>query len=218
MDEVRTGPRSPDQGGPVRQTAGAAAEAAGTVANTAKEQTQQVMGEVKTQTRSVAMDVRDKVAEQARTQNDKLADGIRRMADELDKMSSDRADSPARTVVARIAGGGRQVADYLADHGPDGVLAEVQDFARRRPGAFLATALVSGFVVGRLGRGVLGAASESSAGPPSTMARTPLTSPSARVGVAETTVPLPADVLNPTEPVTTTEALGATEPITRGRP
>jgi hypothetical protein len=30
----------------------------------------------------------------------------------------------------------------------------VQEFARRRPGTFLATALVAGFVVGRLGKGV----------------------------------------------------------------
>jgi hypothetical protein len=30
----------------------------------------------------------------------------------------------------------------------------VQDVARRRPGAFLATALAAGFVVGRLGKGV----------------------------------------------------------------
>jgi hypothetical protein len=44
------------------------------------------------------------------------------------------------------------------------VLAEVQEFARRRPGAFLAVALASGFVVGRLGRGVLGAAADTGAG------------------------------------------------------
>jgi hypothetical protein len=35
------------------------------------------------------------------------------------------------------------------------VLQQVQDFARRRPGAFLATALAAGFVVGRLGKGVV---------------------------------------------------------------
>jgi hypothetical protein len=46
------------------------------------------------------------------------------------------------------------MADYLDRNGPEGVLREVQDFARRRPGAFLATALAAGFVVGRLGKGV----------------------------------------------------------------
>jgi hypothetical protein len=78
-------------------------------------------------------------------------------------MAAERPGSPARAVVVRVAEGGHQVADYLAQHGPDGVLAEVQEFARRRPGAFLATALVSGFVVGRLGRGIISATSGSSA-------------------------------------------------------
>jgi hypothetical protein len=44
------------------------------------------------------------------------------------------------------------------------VLREVQDFARRRPGAFLATALAAGFVVGRLGKGV--AKADENAGKP----------------------------------------------------
>jgi hypothetical protein len=56
--------------------------------------------------------------------------------------------------VSRVADGGRQLADYLDRNGPEGVLQEVQDFARRRPGAFLATALAAGFVVGRLGKSV----------------------------------------------------------------
>jgi hypothetical protein len=46
------------------------------------------------------------------------------------------------------------VADYLADRGPEGLLSEVTDFARRRPAAFLATAAAAGFLVGRLGKGV----------------------------------------------------------------
>jgi hypothetical protein len=69
-------------------------------------------------------------------------------------MRGDRQDSPAAAVVSRVADGGRQMADYLDQHGPEGVLREVQDFARRRPGAFLATALAAGFVVARLGKGV----------------------------------------------------------------
>jgi hypothetical protein len=142
----------------VKQVAGQAKEAAGQAATevtgTAKEQAQRVGAEAKTQARNVAADVRDKVGEQARTQNDKLVGTIRQTADQLDEMRGDRADSPAATVVSRVADGGRQFADYLDRHGPDGVLREVQDFARRRPGAFLATALAAGFVVGRLGKGV----------------------------------------------------------------
>ncbi len=180
MDEVQTGARAPDQPGPVRQTAGqprslserppvgarlpteAAGQAAQNVAQTAKEQTRQVTGEVATQARSVAADVRDSVTNQAHAQNDRLAEGIRRLADELDEMAYDRKDSPARTVVSRVAQSSRQLADYLAERGPEGVLEEVQDFARRRPGTFLVSAAVAGFVVGRVGKGVLSATSTAS--------------------------------------------------------
>jgi hypothetical protein len=148
------------------QAAGAAGQAARDVAETAKDQARDVGQEARAQARNVAADVRDRVGEQARNQNDRLVDGIRRMADELDSMRGDRQESPAATVVNRVAEGGRQVADYLARKGPEGVLDEVQDFARRRPGAFLATALAAGFVVGRLGKGVINAGSAGPAGKP----------------------------------------------------
>jgi hypothetical protein len=142
----------------VRQAAGqsaqAAGQAAGDVKDTAKEQARRVGSEAKSQVRTVASEVRGKVSEQARTQNDRLVSSIRELADHLDEMRGDRADSPATQIVSRVADSGRQMAGYLEHHGPDGVLREVQDFARRRPGAFLATALAAGFVVARLGKGV----------------------------------------------------------------
>ncbi|MBO3744397.1 hypothetical protein J5X75_43620 [Actinoplanes sp. NEAU-H7] len=130
-------------------------QAAGEVKDTAREQAQRVGAEARDQARTVASEVRDKLGEQARTQNSRLVGGIRETADHLDEMRGARQDSPAAAVVARVAEGGRQFADYLDRNGPDGVLREVEDFARRRPGAFLATALAAGFVVGRLGKGVL---------------------------------------------------------------
>jgi hypothetical protein len=143
----------------VKQAAGQSAQAAGQAASevkdTAKEQAQRVAGEAKAQARNVASDVRGKVSDQAKAQNDKLVGSIRQMADHLNEMSADRESSPAVQVVSRVADGGRQVADYLDRNGPEGVLREVSDFARRRPGAFLVTALAAGFVVGRLGKGVL---------------------------------------------------------------
>ncbi|NJC63477.1 hypothetical protein HC028_02970 [Planosporangium flavigriseum] len=166
MDDAYTGARAPAAAAPVRQAVGeatdAATEAAGNVTDTAKQQARQVTDEVSSQARGVAAELRDQVGTQVRSQNDRLVDGIRSMADELDGMVSDGTDSPARTVVSRVALGGRQMADYLAEHGPEGVLSEVQDFARRRPGAFLATALATGFVVGRLGKGAFSATTETS--------------------------------------------------------
>jgi hypothetical protein len=149
---------TPDDRSTALQVAGQGKEAAGQAAaeikDTATQQAQRVGAEAKAQARNVAGDVRDKVSEQVRTQNDKLVSTIRETADHLDEMRGDRQDSPAATVVSRVADGGRQLADYLDRNGPEGVLQEVQDFARRRPGAFLATALAAGFVVGRLGKSV----------------------------------------------------------------
>ncbi len=163
MSDLSTGAYAPDMAAPdhtskAQQVAGqskeAATQAATDVKDTAKEQAQRVGSEAKTQARNLAADARDKVGEQARVQNDKLVGSIRQTADHLDEMRGDRPDTPAATVVSRVADGGRQLADYLDRNGPEGVLQEVQDFARRRPGAFLATALVAGFVVGRLGKSV----------------------------------------------------------------
>jgi len=158
------------------ETKQAAGQAASEVKDTAKEQAQRVGSEAKSQVRNVASEVRGKVNEQARSQNDKLVGSIRQMADHLDEMRGERQDSPAAAVVSRVADGGRQMADYLDQHGPEGVLREVQDFARRRPGAFLATALAAGFVVGRLGKGV--AKADENAGKPASdsfSSRTPST-------------------------------------------
>ncbi|MDG6103579.1 hypothetical protein Daura_35200 [Dactylosporangium aurantiacum] len=152
--EDRTG--TPDGGG-VQQAARTAGAAARDAAGTAKQQAGEVAGEAKAQARNLARDVRDRVGQEARTQNDRLADGVRRFADELDQMAGERGDSPASKVVTQVSQGGRRVADYLAEHGPEGVLEGVQDFARRRPGTFLLAAAAAGFVVGRLGKGVFSA-------------------------------------------------------------
>jgi len=136
------------------QSAQAAGQAAGEVKDTAKEQALRVGAEAKSQVRNVASEVRGRVSEQARTQNGKLVGSIREVADHLDEMRGDRGDSPATQIVSRVADSGRQMADYLDRNGPEGVLREVQDFARRKPGTFLASALIAGFVVARLGKGV----------------------------------------------------------------
>jgi hypothetical protein len=163
VSQLSTGAYTPgsspgDDPSKVKQVAGQTKESAGQAAaevkDTATQQAQRVGAEAKTQARNVAGEVRDRLGEQARTQNDRLVGTIRQTADHLDEMRGDRGDSPATAVVSRVAEGGRQFADYLDRNGPEGVLREVQDFARRRPGAFLATALAAGFVVGRLGKSV----------------------------------------------------------------
>jgi len=168
-----------------------ASSSTGQMTDTAKEQAHKVAGDVKAQARNVASDMRQQVSQQARKQSNNMADAIRRAADELDQMAANRGDSPARSLVTRVADGGRQFADYLSQHGPEGILGEVQDFARRRPGAFLATALVSGFVVGRLGKAVLSGQSDSGSGSGSTYGSEYQPSYGYGYGAEQATQPIP---------------------------
>jgi hypothetical protein len=142
----------------------AAGSAASDTAGAVKEQTREVASEVKAQARSLASDAKHRVVTEAKGQNARFAEGLRHFADELDDMVGDRDDSPARRVMSRVSQGGRRAADYLAEHGPEGVLRDLRNFAGRRPGTFLAVAAATGFVAARLGKGVLGAASVDSHG------------------------------------------------------
>lgn len=132
--------------------------AAGEVAGTAKDQAQAVAGEARLQTRRAVGQLRERVGEQTEQQSRRAAQGIRQWADELASMSETaKPDSPVSGVVQQVADTGRRAADYLEQHGLSGVTEEVQNFARRRPGVFLAGAVAAGFLVGRMAKATTGA-------------------------------------------------------------
>jgi hypothetical protein len=81
-----------------------------------------------------------------------VAEQLRVLADDVADMAGE-GDSPARAVAADLAGSGRRIADYLTGREPAEVLADVRDFARRRPAEFLASALAVGFVMGQFDPG-----------------------------------------------------------------
>ncbi|MFE2914800.1 hypothetical protein [Kitasatospora indigofera] len=173
------------------------ADNAAEVAGTAKEQASQVVGEVGAQARDLLSEARGQLQEQARAQTGRLAGNVRQLADELRDMAGrGKPDSTATTAVAQIADGGHRVADHLDRRGPDGLLEDVQDFARRRPGLFLAGAALAGFALGRTGKGVAaaGGSSGTSGGTPEHGSEYPLpvpvTSPTA--ATAPVVPPAPA--------------------------
>ncbi|MFJ3439126.1 hypothetical protein ACIPMU_37045 [Streptomyces cyaneofuscatus] len=130
------------------------ADKAGDVAGTAKEQTADVAGEATARAQDVVGELRSQLEEQARSQTQRLADNVRRLADELHDMSRNSdGDSSAASAVQQIADRGHQAASCLGNRGPDGLLSDLQDFARRRPGAFLAGAALAGFATARLAKG-----------------------------------------------------------------
>ncbi|WP_165985082.1 hypothetical protein [Streptomyces sp. YIM 98790] len=133
--------------------AGRAGQAADEVAATASQQAGAVAGETRRQAGEAAQDLRKRVADEGRGQVERLAGTVRQWADDLDGMARNAPDdSPARTLAAQAAEGGHRAAEYLDRNGVQGLIGDLQDFARRRPGAFLGGALVAGLVVGRMAK------------------------------------------------------------------
>ncbi|MFJ5731827.1 hypothetical protein [Streptomyces paradoxus] len=134
-------------------TVGQAREGASRVAGTATDQVRAVTGEARAQAGAMAGDLRTRVTEEAESQTRRGAQVVREWADDLSGLAdSADADSPARSLVSQAADRGHRAADYLDERGVGGLMDDVQDFARRRPGAFLGTAVVAGFAVGRLAK------------------------------------------------------------------
>ena len=184
------------------RTAEHARTATAEVAATAKEQARQVTREAGEQARRVVDDARERLSGELDSQTGRAASGLRQWADELDHMAEAGADgSPVRTAVRQLSDGGRQAADYLDEHGVGGVVERVGDFARRRPGAFLLGAAVTGFLAGRLAKATASAGSaggpagayQSSAGGGETPSRAPLPAatgtPATRTSTTGTSAP-----------------------------
>lgn len=144
-------------------------DAAGETAQTAREQAGAVAGEAMAQARGTADVLREQIREQAVDQTQRLTSALREMCSDLTgRAEAGDRDTPATRLLHQAAGRGERLAEYLDSHGPDGLLADAQDFARRRPGAFLAGAALAGFAIGRLAKSVrqtTGSAIESTGDP-----------------------------------------------------
>ncbi|MFI2781143.1 hypothetical protein [Streptomyces sp. ALB3] len=152
-----------DRATAVKQTAqekagegvGLVGEKAADAAGTARQRAGDVAGEASSRARDVAGELQEQLQDQARTQTQRLAENVRRLADDLSDMgNSGRDGSPATNAVRRVADRGHDAAARLEDRGPQGLVSDLQDFARRHPGTFLAGAALAGFATARLGKGV----------------------------------------------------------------
>jgi X-X-X-Leu-X-X-Gly heptad repeat protein len=148
-----------------RQVAQVAGDQAQQVVGTARDQATRAATEARAQAARVVDDAKIHLRDQARAQTKQLADGLGRLADQLRAVTEGR---PAEA--GPVADALRQAAervDYATERvhqgGFEGLVADLQRFARRRPAVFLAGALAAGFGAGRLVRagresGALGAA------------------------------------------------------------
>ena len=146
-DQMTQHPGAPERAG---QVAGAARDEASAVASEAKAQARNVVDETRSALRSQARQGTDRTAgalDNLSSQFRALATGDREGAGELGRYA-DQASEQLHAAAQRIG-----------SRGFDGLVDDVQSFARRRPGVFLAVAAASGFAVGRLFRGAQAASS-----------------------------------------------------------
>jgi hypothetical protein len=134
-----------------------AAQASGRVAQTAVEQGKEVVQETRAQGRNLLNEATSELSHQASMQQKRAAEGLRALASDLRSMTGRSEQSGmASDLVDQAARKAHQAADWLEHRQPGQVVDEVRAFARRRPGAFLAGAVVAGVVVGRLTRNLPG--------------------------------------------------------------
>jgi hypothetical protein len=174
QDQPSTTTVARDEAANVGRSAG---EAGGRVAQTAADQAREVVSETARQARDLAGEAGGHARDQAYVQQQRAAHQLRSVADELQEMAAKGGQSGVATEVAhqaaeRIHG----AASWLEQREPGDLLQAVRDFARRRPGVFLAGAVAAGLAAGRLTRGMTDAArsgSQGSGGQRSGMQRPP---------------------------------------------
>lgn len=126
------------------------------VAETAREEVRNVSSTVGEQARTLLHEASSEFGSQAGTQQQRLAEGLRSLSQEFGSMAegSDGSSSQATGLVRDASQRTQDLADWLEQHGPGDVLEEVKQFARRKPGTFIAVAAGVGLLAGRLTRGL----------------------------------------------------------------
>jgi hypothetical protein len=139
------------------------AEAGKHAAGVAQEQASVVAAEAGRQGKDLLRQAQEELGRQAAQGQRRLAAELLSLSDELSSMADGSGQDGPATSLARQAATRAQVAgQWLSDREPAQVIGEVQSFARRRPGAFLALAAGAGVVAGRLTRGIKAAQEDGS--------------------------------------------------------
>ena len=147
-----------DQAADLRQSS---VEAGQHTAGIAQEQASQVAAEATRQGRDLLSQAQQQVGDQAAQGQQRLATELLSLGDDLSAMADGAEQEGTATSLARQAATRvRGVGQWLDDRNPAQVLDDVQAFARRRPGVFLALAVGAGVAAGRLTRGLKSAQSD----------------------------------------------------------
>lgn len=132
------------------------------VAGVAKEQASTVVHETGRQAKDLLATGRSELAHQVSSQQQRATGGLQALAQELRDLAEGKGGNGLATDLAHQASQRvTAVASWLGDREPADLLRDVQTFARRRPGTFLAVAASVGLVGGRLTRGLAAAQHDS---------------------------------------------------------
>jgi len=132
----------------------AASAQAGDVAAHARDQVGTVATEARQQAQKVMSTTGSEVQSQLQQRLGTASSAARDTAGQLRALVEGRPDEAGRAAdwVRQATDRLERMADQADDLGVQGILDETTDFARRKPGAFLAGAVAAGFIVGRLAR------------------------------------------------------------------
>jgi hypothetical protein len=122
------------------------------LAGTVRSQAEQVKGELAGQARDMLAETRGQLQEQADAQTTRLARALFQVGGQAVALADGRPEEagPLADYAEQAAGWLDTCAAEIEERGLEGLAADVVDFARRRPGVFLAGAAVLGLGVGRL--------------------------------------------------------------------
>lgn len=137
------------------------ADAGSDLLDTARGEVSNVVGEATSRARNLAREAREELRNQADAQQQRVAAGLRSVGDELSAMAkSSDSDGVATNLVHEAALRADKAASWLAARDAGSLLTEVKTFAARRPGVFIAGAVIAGVLAGRLTRSVAGNAQD----------------------------------------------------------
>jgi hypothetical protein len=122
------------------------------LAGTVRSQAEQVKGELAGQARGMLAETQGQLQAQADMQASRLASALFPVGSQAVALSQGRPEQagPLVDYAEQAATWLDDRASYIEERGLEGLATDVVDFARRRPGVFLAGAAVVGFGVGRL--------------------------------------------------------------------
>ena len=139
-----------------RATGQQAKEGAKHVAEVGKDEAKNVVQETGQQAKEMWQQTRTQLLDQSAQQQTRVAEGLRSLSQELSGMARNSEQQGVASDLAQQASQRMgDVAGWLDQRDPGSLVSEVKQFARQRPGTFLAAAAVLGLVGGRLSRGLV---------------------------------------------------------------